>query len=82
MNKETLKAFQEILTETTGYYYPDDRAQYLLDVISKEATTLTQWLDGMSYENAKVIDEYHQQTPLGVPGSQKCSEKISENKHQ
>jgi len=57
--EETLRNFKEVLTQTTGYYYPDDRAQYLLDVISKEATTLTQWLDTMSHKEVKSIDKHN-----------------------
>ncbi len=58
-DKETLTKFQEVLAETTGYYYPDERAQYLLDSISEEARTLTHWLDGMTTEESQKIDQAH-----------------------
>jgi hypothetical protein len=58
-DKETLTKFKEVLAQTTGYYYPDKRAQYLLDKISEEATTLTHWLDGMSVKEIGEIDEAH-----------------------
>lgn len=56
-NKETLTKFKEVLAHTTGYYYPDNRAQYLLDKISQEATVLTHWLDGMPIEEIHKIDQ-------------------------
>ncbi len=43
--KETLAKFKDVLSQTTGYYYTDDRAQYLLARISREAEDITHYFD-------------------------------------
>ena len=57
--KEILGQFKKVLEQTTGYYYPDDRAQYLLDRITQEAIILTHWLDAMSHDEVQKIDRHN-----------------------
>ena len=56
MSPKTIKQFREVLSQTTGYYYTDDRIEYLLERISREATDLTHYLDQLTIEESNQVD--------------------------
>lgn len=57
MTPETIARFRIVLTEITGYYYTNDRVEFLLAKISGEATDLTHYLDGLSNKTGKLVNK-------------------------
>ena len=56
MIDKSVEQFRTVLTQVTGLYFTNDRAQYLLDRIAKEATDLMYYLDGLTNTDGEQVD--------------------------